>query len=211
MILPRPNITAPKTRKISITLRLVTSVVARISRVSWMTIATGSMTSAKICRNLPKDRSICLSYPPLQAATTFGRIHFRPATACKKSSTAYDSPMSRFLKLVGRALLLRCPVCGKGKLFSGIFRVPEKCPACGAPYAREAGFFLGSIYINYGLTSLIAAVVYPILMFNKLVPEPYLTIGSLAFVVIFPLLFFRHARSLWIGFDQWYDPREGEV
>ena len=119
--------------------------------------------------------------------------------------------MSRFLKLVGRALLLRCPVCGKGRLFSGIFRVPEKCPACGAPYAREAGFFLGSIYINYGLTSLIAAVVYPILMFNKLVPEPYLTIGSLAFVVIFPLLFFRHARSLWIGFDQWYDPRDGEV
>ena len=119
--------------------------------------------------------------------------------------------MSRFLKLVGRALLLRCPVCGKGKLFSGIYRVPDNCPVCGAPYAREAGFFLGSIYINYGLTSLIAAVVYPILMFNKLVPEPYLTRGSLAFVVIFPLLFFRHARSLWIGFDQWYDPREGEL
>lgn len=195
----------------SITLRLVTSVVARISRVSWMTIATGKMTSAKICRNLPKDRSICLSYPPLQAATTFGRIHDPAATACKNWPTPYDSSMRRFLKLVGRALLLRCPVCGKGKLFSGIFRVPEKCPACGAPYAREAGFFLGSIYINYGLTALIATVVYPILMFNKLVPEPHLTIGSLAFVVIFPLLFFRHARSLWIGFDQWYDPREGEV
>lgn len=119
--------------------------------------------------------------------------------------------MGRFLKLVGRALLLRCPVCGVGPLFAGIFRVPEKCPCCGAPYAREPGFFLGSIYINYGLTALIAAIVYPILMFNKAVPEPYLTIGSLAFVVLFPLLFFRHARSLWIGFDQWYDPREGET
>jgi len=119
--------------------------------------------------------------------------------------------MRRFLKLVGRALLLLCPVCGRGKLFSGIFRVPDKCPTCGAPYAREPGFFLGSIYINYGLTALIAAIVYPILMFNKSVAEPYLTIGSLAFVVLFPLLFFRHARSLWIGFDQWYDPREGET
>lgn len=118
--------------------------------------------------------------------------------------------MHRFLKLVGRALRLRCPVCGKGKLFSGIFFVPEKCRDCGAPFAREPGFFLGSIYINYGLTALIAAVVYPILMFNKVVPEPYLTIGSLSFVVLFPLLFFRHSRSLWIGFDQWYDPREGE-
>ena len=119
--------------------------------------------------------------------------------------------MARFLKLVGRALLLRCPVCGKGPLFSGLFRVPDKCPICDAPFAREPGFFLGSIYINYGLTALIAAVSYPILMFNNIVEEPLLTIGSLAFVVIFPILFFRHARSLWIGFDQWYDPREGEL
>lgn len=119
--------------------------------------------------------------------------------------------MNRFLKLLGRALWLRCPVCGQGKLFAGLFRVPENCPACGAPYAREPGFFLGSIYINYGLTALISAVVYPILMFNKIVEEPLLTIGSLAFVVIFPILIFRHARSLWIGFDQWHDPREGET
>lgn len=119
--------------------------------------------------------------------------------------------MNRFLKLLGRALWLRCPVCGQGKLFAGLFRVPDNCPSCGAPYAREPGFFLGSIYINYGLTALIAAVVYPVVMFNKIVAEPLLTIGSLAFVVIFPILIFRHARSLWIGFDQWHDPREGET
>ena len=118
---------------------------------------------------------------------------------------------SRFWKLLGRALRLRCPFCGTGKLFRSWLGMHAACPHCGQRFEREPGFFLGSIYINYGLTALIAAVVYPILMFNKLVPEPYLTIGSLAFVVIFPLLFFRHARSLWIGFDQWYDPREGEV
>ena len=119
--------------------------------------------------------------------------------------------MNRFLKLLGRALWLRCPVCGRGPLFSSLFRVPEKCPVCHAPFAREPGFFLGSIYINYGLTALIAAVVCPILIFNKTVDESLLTYGSLAFVVIFPILFFRHARSLWIGFDQWHDPREGET
>jgi hypothetical protein len=35
-------------------------------------------------------------------------------------------------------------------------------------------------------------------------------VGSLAFILIFPLLFFRHSRSLWLGFDQWRDPQEGE-
>lgn len=119
--------------------------------------------------------------------------------------------MKRFFKLVGRSLLLRCPVCGTGKLFQGIYRVYPHCPLCDAPFAREPGFFLGSIYINYGLTALIAAIAYPILLFNKIVDERPLLIGSLIFVVLLPLLFFRHSRSLWLGFDQWYDPREGET
>jgi hypothetical protein len=36
-------------------------------------------------------------------------------------------------------------------------------------------------------------------------------IGALVFVVLFPLLLFPWARSLWLGFDQWHDPRDGET
>ena len=32
--------------------------------------------------------------------------------------------------------------------------------------------------------------------------------GMLVFVLIFPLWFFRYARSLWLGFDQYMDPRQ---
>jgi hypothetical protein len=32
--------------------------------------------------------------------------------------------------------------------------------------------------------------------------------GCLAFVVLFPLLFFRFARSLWLGFDELIDPQQ---
>lgn len=28
-------------------------------------------------------------------------------------------------------LTLRCPACGKGKLFSGYLRIVDRCPACG--------------------------------------------------------------------------------
>ena len=86
-----------------------------------------------------------------------------------------------------------------------------ECPECGAKFEREPGFFLGSIYINYGLTALIVAIAYPILLFSGAVAERPLMVGSLIFVIVFPLLIFRHSRSIWLGFDQGYDPREGEI
>jgi Protein of unknown function (DUF983) len=87
----------------------------------------------------------------------------------------------------------------------------EKCPHCGVKFEREPGFFLGSIYINYGLTALIVAIAYPLLLFVAGVPETPLLIGAVAFTVFFPIFIFPWARSIWLGFDQWHDPREGEV
>jgi hypothetical protein len=87
----------------------------------------------------------------------------------------------------------------------------RECPHCGVKFEREPGFFLGSIYINYGLTALIVAVAYPVLLFGGYVAETPLLIGSLVFVVVFSLFVFPWARSFWLGFDQWRDPREGEI
>ena len=98
-------------------------------------------------------------------------------------------------------------MCGRGKLFRGFFKMNPTCSECGTRFEREPGFFLGSIYINYGLTSLIIAVAYPILLFSESVAERKLLFGSLMFALLFPLLLFRHARSLWLGFDQFNDPR----
>ena len=117
----------------------------------------------------------------------------------------------RFLTLLSRALRLRCPLCGQGRLFRGWLRMNQECPNCGVKFEREPGFFLGSIYINYGLTALIVAIVYPILLFQRHVPETPLLIGAVTFTVVFPILLFPWARSLWLGFDQWHDAREGET
>lgn len=84
------------------------------------------------------------------------------------------------------------------------------CPSCGVAFEREAGFYLGSIYFNYGLTALIAAIFYPLLRFNLILPNHVLMPLTLAFVVLFPLWFFRYARALWLGFDQYWDPRSEE-
>jgi uncharacterized protein (DUF983 family) len=115
--------------------------------------------------------------------------------------------MNRFLTIVSRSLRTRCPVCGEGKIFRDWFRVHPQCKICGARFEREPGFFLGSIYFNYGLTALIVAILFPVLLFGGYAENNTLLMGSLLFMVIFPVLFFPLARSLWLGFDEFVDPR----
>lgn len=116
----------------------------------------------------------------------------------------------RFFLLVYRAIRLRCPFCGIGRVFRGWFVTEPNCPHCGRKIEREPGFFLGSIYFNYGLTALITAIAYPVLMFGYQVNDTQLQIGMLIFAVLFPMWFFRYARSLWLGFDQFADPRRDD-
>src|SRR5581483_12509884 len=125
--------------------------------------------------------------------------------------TGYRRCVTRFLKLLGRSLRLRCPICGHGRLFRYWMIMHERSPHCGVKFEREPGFFLGSIYINYGLTALIVAVAYPLLLFVWNVPERRLLLAAVTFTVLFPIMLFPWARSLWLGFDQWHDPREGEA
>ena len=84
----------------------------------------------------------------------------------------------------------------------------DACPACGVAFEREAGFYMGSIYVNYGLTAFVVSIGYPLLLFNKVVDEQPLLIMAAAFSILFPIWFFRYARALWMGFDQLCDPRE---
>jgi uncharacterized protein (DUF983 family) len=107
-----------------------------------------------------------------------------------------------------RAIRLRCPVCGEGKIFSGFFKSYRECGHCGAIYDREPGFFLGSIYFNYGLTALICAIAYPVLSFGYRIGDNLAMAIVLGFAVLFPVWFFRYARSLWLGMDQFWDPRD---
>jgi uncharacterized protein (DUF983 family) len=113
----------------------------------------------------------------------------------------------KFLQLVFRGARLRCPRCGEGRLYASYTRMNPQCGRCGFPFRREDGFYLGAIYFNYGLTALILTVAYPLLVLSgALTPGLALAAGML-FAIAFPLLFFRYARSLWLGFDEFVDPR----
>jgi uncharacterized protein (DUF983 family) len=116
----------------------------------------------------------------------------------------------RMTRLVGRALRLRCPRCGIGRLFQGWFAMPPKCPECGRVFERAPGYFLGAIYFNYGVTAAIMIAGYFVLFFTR-GRVSRIELGALAaFCLLFPLWFFRYARALWVAFDERWDPWPNE-
>jgi hypothetical protein len=77
----------------------------------------------------------------------------------------------------------------------------DACAGCGASFRRESGFYLGSIYINYGVTVIVTGALYALLVLvGGTSHETALTV-CLAVAVALPILFFRHARSLLLALD----------
>jgi uncharacterized protein (DUF983 family) len=111
---------------------------------------------------------------------------------------------------MSRGLRLRCPKCGQTPIFRGWFSMDERCAECGRRFNRAPGYLLGSIYINYGLTALLVVVAYFSLYFGEVLSSDQLLVVLTAFILVFPLWFFRYARSLWIAFDERWDPWPNE-
>lgn len=120
-------------------------------------------------------------------------------------SEAPPPPRPEFEVLIARALKLRCPRCGVGPLFEGTIRMFSQCSRCGLSYERGPGYYLGSAYINYGITALIVTAVFVFGRFVWQIPGRVLLWPLFAFCIIFPLLIFRHARALWLAMDCQFD------
>lgn len=115
---------------------------------------------------------------------------------------------ARLFKMLGAGLRLRCPRCGVGKLYAKPFKMFDHCPQCALKFEREQGYFVGAMYINYAATVGIAVPGYFLLdVFTTLTINQQLAIW-VPFAVIFPLLFFHHARSLWLVMDHFFNPTQ---
>jgi len=107
------------------------------------------------------------------------------------------------LVLLWRALLLRCPRCGKGALYRRGYAMYAECPVCGWRYEREEGYWTGAMAINLVIAELLIAVaVVPasvILAVNHLSLWPL--VWALPLPVALPFLFYWHSKSLWMAID----------
>jgi uncharacterized protein (DUF983 family) len=105
------------------------------------------------------------------------------------------------LKVLARALRLRCPACGQARIARGPFRIRHHCPSCLALFKREEGFFVGAILANLMMTEFVILLVC--LIWIVVIGANYESVLAGLFVValLFPVAFYHHSWSLWLGFD----------
>jgi hypothetical protein len=77
----------------------------------------------------------------------------------------------------------------------------DTCPHCGFSYQREPGFYLGSIYLNYGATVILTGALYALLVMGLGLSNETTLAVCLTAAVLCPILFFRHARSFLLALD----------
>jgi uncharacterized protein (DUF983 family) len=115
------------------------------------------------------------------------------------------------LSTAGDIFRQRCPRCRAGNIFRysifrGFPRMHERCPVCDLKFEREPGYFLGAMYVSYGLGVVIVAMIAALLWS---VTDWWITKDTLWAVVLFlPLAptITLLARVLWIYLDQTIDP-----
>ncbi|MFY9556473.1 MAG: DUF983 domain-containing protein [Blastocatellia bacterium] len=114
--------------------------------------------------------------------------------------------VARAKRLLIRGLNLRCPACGLGALYQSFFKMHDQCDYCGLIYTREQGYFVGAIYLNVVATESLIFATYLSLIVAVGAADPivYTVLFVLAFTL--PVLFNRHARSLWLSVDYLLDP-----
>lgn len=109
----------------------------------------------------------------------------------------YQVPLRR---LFWNALRLRCPYCGKGKIFAHGFTMNDHCPNCGWMFEREEGYWTGAIAINLVVAETLAAVIAVPLAIMQV--SPWLVMGVfLPLVIALPFVFYRHSNSFWMALD----------
>jgi uncharacterized protein (DUF983 family) len=114
-------------------------------------------------------------------------------------------------QILRRSAHWRCPNCGRGRLFRGVFRMLSRCPECGLSYFPEQGYYVGAMIINYVATT---AVVVAIFLLSLLFRD-FTTLSTnskillwMAFAITLSLSLTRHAYSFWLGIDFWIKPRQ---
>ena len=116
------------------------------------------------------------------------------------------SPMLRTVTtLFVRGLTLRCPRCGKTKLFQHGLTMYERCAYCGWVFEREEGYWTGAMGVNLIISELIVAVVVIPLAAAQVPLLPLIGFG-IPCAALLPILFYRHAKSFWMTFDFLINP-----
>ena len=117
--------------------------------------------------------------------------------------------LKRLWRHLSRALLLRCPHCGKGTLFASWLRMRPSCSKCNLLYDR--GYednFLGGYLVNFIVAEMIivGGGLLAVLLTWPNVPWNGLMYGLAALMVPVPFLTYPYSKALWLAIDLHFQP-----
>ena len=119
-------------------------------------------------------------------------------------------PTPHGARLVGRALLRHCPVCGQRRIFRRWLIQKDLCPRCEFRFERQEGHYVGAVGINTILTFgalLITLVVGLVLSAPGVAVGPILAVGGVVAIGL-PLFLQPICRMLWTAIDLMMQPLE---
>jgi len=103
-----------------------------------------------------------------------------------------------------RAIRLRCPSCGRGRVMASWFRICERCPACGLRYERdeENEYWLGAYTLNFIVTEVVFAAGLLLVLVLTWPDPPWTAIlwGGGA------QMFYPFGKALWLAIDLMFRP-----
>lgn len=117
--------------------------------------------------------------------------------------------MGRFFDFLLRGLFFHCPVCARGEIFEGTFKMYKQCPVCHFTFEREEGYFSSAMAINLVLSELIVTAVVLPLAANPAISVVNTILWCAPLTIILPFLFYRHSRSLWMSINHYVNPPRG--
>ncbi|MGE0057539.1 MAG: DUF983 domain-containing protein [Dehalococcoidia bacterium] len=109
----------------------------------------------------------------------------------------------------------RCPRCSKGQIFQpglmGLLFMNDECEVCGLRFLRESGYYLGAMYVSYGLGVLTVLPVATYLGAFARWPLWSVFVVMVVQTLVSMLLFLRFSRTIWLYFDEAIDPQKNNA
>jgi uncharacterized protein (DUF983 family) len=128
-----------------------------------------------------------------------------------QGGTPPELDLGRTFTYIKRALRLRCPHCGLGRMYRRWLRQENRCSSCRLRFERgEHDYFIGAYLVNLIVAELAVVAGLLLGMFLTWPDVPWRTLKwvLLPFVVITPLITHPFSKSLWLAIDLIYRPAE---
>ena len=119
-------------------------------------------------------------------------------------SSRANVSLGSVMRMIGRALLLRCPRCSSSGMFEHWLKARKQCPRCEVRLDRgEKDHWLGAYAVNLVASELIWALSMVAVLIATWpdVPWTFLEYGGALLMVAAPFFFYPFSRMIWLAAD----------